>query len=140
MVDGWLAMERAKRHSTARSMTRASTASEPDERSEAAKRRASETVGESEGQCPSDNFGCGGVQPAVLAAVERGRVTHDEHDFCYCAALVMFPRRSAIDGGWSLGSDFTYSTSGARKPPQSFNEYRVEHLSRGARGFKQRLM
>ena len=35
---------------------------------------ATERVGESEGRSPSDNFGCGSVQPAVLAAPERGGV------------------------------------------------------------------
>lgn len=39
--------------------TRASTASEPGERSEPAKRRASEAVGESEGRSPSGNNDCG---------------------------------------------------------------------------------
>ena len=51
--------------------------SEPRDRSEAPERRARERVGESEGRSPSDKVGCGGLQPAVLAAVERGGMTRN---------------------------------------------------------------
>src|SRR5207249_1200349 len=47
-------LERISQTSASRSTTRASTASEPGERSEPAKRRAREPVGESEGRSPSD--------------------------------------------------------------------------------------
>src|SRR5262245_52050617 len=77
---------------------------EPDERSEPAKRRASEAVGESEGQRPSDDFGAEDrIRTYTLLRAPAPQAV-SEPELCSANSSVMGNPQSAVCGTVTAGA------------------------------------